>query len=481
MASESSARIQSLRKGYALKSRSRFVRSRHLPVIAIFFLFFVAFNRYFHFLIGEFLRHFSGANTTWFVERWQLDSDMLIRTRLQSNLDDGVFAHLFSLGNSGEYLSQVGFGGWILTLPVTLLHEVGLLAPADYTLPAPEIGFSGFFGLGILYSLIALLNSFVATWCTLKLAQLHSVAGAVIFATFLLQPWSLAINSSLYWMFGLKLLPGIFMFEMLQRQKQFMTKTWVCLFFLTFCTFLSGYEFSTLVVVTILTPCIFLLIRENRKISENIAFLVLPLTISIVAFVAAIFQHLAILSLKFGSFSQATEQLQTIVYKRTGAGAIEVDQIYAGSLESSPALVLQKYLTMPVFGDPVSLGPIQEFRVWHFLIIVTLVWAWRTCFSSDEVQFRMQLALGTAWLFGLIGPFGWFLLARPHSAGHVHIDFALWFFFTIPMGTVLLYGKIPRFTTKNRGLKDISTSVATITILISMMFVISQFLSSSNG
>jgi hypothetical protein len=406
---------------------------------------------------------------------------MLIRTRLQSNLDDGVFSYLFSLGNAGEYLSQVGLGGWILTLPVTLLHEVGLLAPADYTLPAPQMGFSGSFGLGILYSLIALLNSFVATWCTLKLVRLHSIASAVIFAAFLLQPWSLAINSSLYWMFGLKILPGVFVFEMLQRQKQFTNKTLFFLFLLTFCAFLSGYEFSTLVVASILTPCVFQLVRENSKIREKIAFLVLPLAISIIAFVAAIFQHLTILSLKFGSVPQAIEQLQTTVYKRTGAGAIDVDQIYASSLESSPSSVLQRYLSMPAFGDPVPLGLIQEFRVWHFLIIVTLAWVWRTIFSSDEAQFRKQLALGTAWLFGLIGPIGWFLLARPHSAGHVHIDFALWFFYTIPLGMALLYGKIPRFTMENRGLKDISISIVIVAIPILVMFVISQSLSGSSG
>jgi hypothetical protein len=449
---------------------------KKFSVVAIFLFFFVAFNRYSHFLIAEILRHFFGAGSTWFVERWQLDSDMLIRTRLQSNLDNGVFSFLFSLGDSGEYLSQVGLGGWVLTLPVTLLHQIGVLAPANYTLPAPQLGLSGFLGLGILYSLIAILNSFVATWCIIKVLRMHSVTGAILFSVFLLQPWSLAINSSLYWMFGLKLLPGLFAFEIIQRQRNFTIKSMFLLFLITLCAFLSGYEFSTLVVVGILAPSVFLIFQKSGKIKDKISLLVKPLVIAIISFVSALFLHFILLSLRFRSISQAIEQLQLTIYKRTGVGSVKVDQIYAGSLESTPNSVLQKYLSMPIFGNPVSLGPIQGFRVWHFLIIVTMVWTWRTVFSENESQFRIQLATGAAWLFGLIGPFGWFLLARPHSAGHTHIDFALWYFYTVPMGMVLLCGKVPKFRRENFGFKDVSTAIALISILISLMFAISQFL-----
>jgi hypothetical protein len=449
---------------------------RSAKCIPIFVLFFISFNRYTHFLIAEFIRKASDSNMQWFVERWQLDSDMLVRSRLQTNLDHGVFSYVFSLGTDGEYSSQVGLGGWILTLPVYLLHRIGILGSADYSLPAPQIGVSGFIGLGILYSMIAALNAGLATWCICQIRNRANRVHALIFAAMLLQPWSLAINSSLYWMIGLKLLPGIYVTHLVLNKKPNKLKQIIILFSLSILAFSSGYEFSTVVLISVVSPLVFFSITQMNGFKNTIAFNLKHIATVIFAFLFTLVLHTYIMFTKFGTFILAKEQMSGIVHKRTGLLNTKVDLIYKDSLEAGPIPVLVSYLKMPVAGDPISPKIANGFHVWHIIVLITISWIWKTIFTQNQNLSKVHLGLGAAWFVGLLGPIGWYLLARPHSAGHTHINFTLWFFFTLPFGASLLYGRYPKFQKKtNNGAQSVLILLSGFLLIVAML-LISQFL-----
>jgi hypothetical protein len=194
------------------------------------------------------------------------------------------------------------------------------------------------------------------------------------------------------------------------------------------------------------------------------------------AFFSALILHFLIFLSKFKSITDAISHLEEIIYKRTGAGSIKIDSIYASSLESSPADVLHNYINMPVLFDPVSPPLLSVFRIWHLLLLVVIGWIWRTVFSSTFMASRTELAIGASWAVSIMGPIGWFLLARPHSAGHTHIDFTLWYFYTIPMSFALCVRRIPRFRRTYYNLKPLIGFLIAIICVVGAMYGLSLYL-----
>jgi hypothetical protein len=404
----------------------------------LFGLLFLLFNRYTHYVLSTILKHLFGGNFHWFVERWQLDSDMSVRLRLNSSLNEGLFSHFLSLGEYGNYLSQVGLGGWLLTLPVYLLHRIGILSYSDYSLPAPEMGISGSIGLFLLYSFVACLNASIIYLTAKWIGKCFSTTAMMLFLFAAISPWSLAIQSSLFWLVGLKLLPGFVIGYLFSREKFNLSRIFIALFMSTLLSYLSGYEFATLIFIGPISVVLYISITKGWDSKENFRYFATTILTSLLAFFTSLILHFLQLTLILGGLSSAKSQFMQVISKRTGITKENFGELYHQSLSSDPLGVLNTYLSMPIFGAPYRFTFLSNFTVLGFICFVFIIWLMIPNMNMPNELSAQYRALGAAWLISLLGPLGWFLLARPHSFGHTHIDFVLWFLPTIPIGAIFL-------------------------------------------
>ena len=128
--------------------------------------------------------------------------------------------------------------------------------------------------------------------------------------------------------------------------------------------------------------------------------------------------------------------LRVVASKRTGATGIAVDDVYRQSLAAEPGQVLDIYLGMPVIGAPYWLPIAHFFTVGALLFVcgIVVLLDYQGGAGTQPSPAPKSRAMGASWFVALLGPLGWFLLARPHSFIHTHINPAIWFLPTIPMG-----------------------------------------------
>ena len=434
---------------------------------------FVAFHRYFHYLISYVGDRFLNLDVRWFVERWQLDSDMSIRLRLNSSLNDGLFSHLLSLGEHGSYFSQVGLGGWLLTVPVYGLHKFGILNLADYSLPAPSMGLSGSIGLFGLYTVTAVVNAVIVFAVVKWLKVSFSSTAALFFLIGIFQPWSLAVQSSLFWLIGIKLLPALAAALVICRFKDGVQFLGSVIFSTSLIAYLSGYEFATLIFIAPVAVITYVSISSGWDKRFSLILYSKSIVAGLASFFVALCIHFTQLYLKFGNTETAKSEFIRVISKRTGVTKEDFGVLYEQSLSSNPLDVLNTYLSMPVFGAPYKILILGNFNVLSFIILTLIVCLISPKLINNSAELRNYTALGAAWLVSLLAPIGWFLLARPHSFGHTHINFVLWFLPTIPLGFALLAMPFRIVLSQVRRSKEFLAMVGFVFIVIAVMTIFS--------
>ena len=407
-------------------------RSWLLQATLVFLLFFVAYNRGTYLVLRIVLRgerrvpsnlgDLASAGVP-LLESFQLDSDSLIAGRLFWNITQGVFADwpFLRTVDGNPYLSQVGLGGWLMTMPPTVIHSDGVV------------------GLAVMYCVAAALSALLATWSVMVVQRALGALPAVAVAVALLQPWIVAMAGSIYWLIGLKILPAALLSILLRRQKLPFWLTSSIVGLVTIVALASGYEFATIVFAMPLGVLTFLAVHQGWPLRRSMLRALAVAGSQIAAFAVTLGFHYLLLSRQFGGRSLASSALLEIVTKRTGASGAAVDDVYAASLQSSPMDVLNTYLAMPLVGAPLSIPLVGVVTTATFLVIGVVVLPLVRYLPVSHDRRRLVLALGLAWLVTLLGPVGWYLLARPHSYIHTHINFTLWFLPTIPLGVAYLY------------------------------------------
>jgi hypothetical protein len=418
---------------------------RRIDKFMIFgFVYFVSFFKFTQHYIGSiFFGKGNGQQSDWFVETFQLDSDMLVRERIDTNLNFGIFHHIFFLGNQGEYESQIGFGGFFLALPTSLLSKLNLLPQNSiYATPIDPVFSGNFLGITIAYALVAVLNGALAAYLTVRIWEKTNLLISLIVMGILLQPWSLAINGSLYWFMSLKFFPVITL--ILARRLNFSQfYTFFAAFLAFIISFASGYEFATVVVAAFIATDYVLNPERYTSYKKVISRFVFSLLLAASSLISTLTIHLLLLSMIGYSRQAAFDTLSQTVNKRTGVSSLGVQTEYLESLSIPPSWVLKTYLNMPILGAPYKLGLLSAFTVGFLVIIMFFV----SLFRFENVNRFLSIE---AWLICLTGPIGWYLLARPHSAGHTHINFAIWFFPTIPLGLAILVDRIQKFKSESK-------------------------------
>ena len=325
----------------------------------------------------------------------------------------------------------------MLSLPASLLDKLHLLPQnSDYAAPIDSAFSGNFLGIATTYAIVAFLNGVVAAYLTVQVWDKTNLWLALIVTGVMLQPWSLAINGSIYWFMSIKFLPAITLilvrkFTLSKHYSRF-------IIFLAFViAFASVYEFATVVVVDYIATDYVLNPNRYKSYKRVITSICFSLLFSIISLISTLTIHLMLLSMKGVSLNSAFDSLTQTINKRTGASKVAVPVEYLDSLSVSPIWVLKTYLDMPIFGAPYKLGLLNTFTVAFLVIAIFLLSLYK--FENVNRFFTVEV-----WLICLSGPIAWYLLARPHSAGHTHIDFALWYLPTLPLGFAIIVDRIQK-------------------------------------
>ena len=420
--------LETGRKRSAITSRVRLVSPKDwFGVSLLFLVFFLAFRWAPHLWVVQKTLGIPSWDT---FMRFQADSDALVVNRLMQNRVGGIWSQqgflMFSQHGDGAYLSQSGFGGWLLALFPTV------------------VGAQGAAGIAVMYSIVAAFNALLASLAVRAMARTLSIGAALVTTFALLQPGPIFLGRSIYWMIGLKVVPAAALILLFSWGKFTRGRSVLVTWLLSWLAFSSGYEFLTVVVAAQLAVVGYYAIQLRWQIGESLKSVATTLIGTGAGFVTAVAVHLAQLFLRLGDKTSALAALEETVSKRTGATGIVVDSVYLQSLAATPGQVLGIYLDMPVIGAPGTLP------ILHFFTVGVLLFVCGTLVVVDYQSAKAGLpslrwrAMGVSWFVALLGPLGWFLLARPHSFIHPHINFALWFLPTIPMGLALIYGPATR-------------------------------------
>ena len=134
----------------------------------------------------------------------------------------------------------------------------------------------------------------------------------------LLQPWSVAMAGSLYWMIGVKLLPSAMLLILLSSRRESVARIITVSFAFSSLAFLSGYEFLTVVAATqFAVVTYFAVLREARVRAAALSIVSVAFGLGS-AFMFAISIHVIQLYVRLGDLGLAVTTLETVITKRTG-------------------------------------------------------------------------------------------------------------------------------------------------------------------
>jgi len=404
-------------------------RLRDLPVstwawFALFFvLYYAAFRWYPH--VGL-LDRVVGGDLSFWLGTWALEPNSMVTGRLAENAVGGLFSDGMSLGLQGAYTRQFGLAGWVLTVPA---YATG--------------GFSAA-GVGVMVSLVSALSAVIASGSVLLIRRALGRGAAVLLGLALLLPWCVAIARSMYWTIGIKALPAVVLIWVMRSPRRSLVRVLVWSFALTVLAALSGYEYFTVVAATQAAVLAYFSVLERWPVRQTVVWLASLVGSVLAGFIAALGVHVVQLYLRAGDFSRI-EELQRSALSRTGVGGSAESAVSLGDATAvTPASVLDYYLGVPVLGVEKSLPLIQQFTVGALVLVTAVVIIIGLGRHSRSAALLREQALGVAWFVSLIGPLGWFLLARPHSVMHTFMNVSLWFLPTIPLALALLWPPIRR-------------------------------------
>lgn len=408
-----------------MRDRPVYTRVRDLPSatwvwFALLFIgYYVVFRWYPHVAV---LDRVAGTDLSFYLGTWALEPNSMVTGRLAQNAVGGLFSEGMSMGLQGAYTRQFGLAGWVLTVPASL-----------------TTGFSAA-GIGVMVSIVCGLSASLAAGAVLIIRRTLGRGSAIVLGATLLLPWSVAISRSMYWTIGIKLLPAVILIWLMRSPQRSVARLIVWSFVTTLIASLSGYEYFTVVAATQAAVVAYYSVTERWDIRATVRWFVGLVVAVLGGFVAALGLHVVQLYLRAGDTSRI-EELGRSALSRTGAGGAITDPA-AGVV--GPVSVLDTYLGVPVLGVQQSLPLIQQFTVGALILATALL----VIAGLGRVPRRRGIAieqgLGVAWFVSLLGPLGWFLLARPHSVMHTFMNVSLWFLPIIPLSFALIWPPVRR-------------------------------------
>jgi hypothetical protein len=396
------------------------------------------------------------AIDSWVTEMFT-DTDQQVKNRLSQNLEHGLFSAGGSLDFEGSYISQVGFGGWIMTLIPTLIRVDGKL------------------GMFLVFSQVAALNAAIYSFVADVVRRKFGLAVTLVLMFALIQPWFSALNGSPRFLIGLRLIPAIWLASRYWAGQFAAARTIAGVTGFSVLGFLCGYDYATVTTPLVLAVVVCIAVVNQWGTHELFARVWPPILGSLLALPIAIFIHLSQLSVRFGGPSAAWSEINYRLAKRSGLVNDTIDHpLLREALSSSPGKVLDWYLAVPVYLAPAKVWLVSRFSVATLIGICVFILLKSLSSQTETLRDRWIRGLTLAWFVSLLGPLGWFLLARPAAYIHTHTDGVIWFFPTIPLGTFLIAATLMGDGSLRRA-RDRSVQAVLILVVLAVfgMYVLS--------
>lgn len=373
---------------------------------------------------GVFNFNILGGSTSDFKNNWQKDSELLVSSGVIAQRNSDI-AGVYGLAspNGQPYVSQLGFPGYFARLWTGLFNSEILSS-------AQEANLWFFAGVIALLTMLLYLKTSKLFWVTF----LISIS---------LSPWIIAASNNAYWVIWTWFLPPIFSLLWTTEKQSPKRSLWFIFLVLSFVIrFCSGYEFVTsLILASSIIP--FVILRMNNssvKTIRNASILSFRIFLGgIFSFFLVLLVHGSVRGKGNIAFGIA-DIFQKDVLRRTYGDANQIHTSDSWSLNSNVVDVVNQYF----FGWTTNLlqinipGPLGVSIPGSYIFILVAgafsVVLYR--FIKQDQLWKKDLSL---LLFCLAIPISWFVLAKSHSAVHVHINFVLWYVFTLGILLFVLF------------------------------------------
>jgi hypothetical protein len=294
----------------------------------------------------------------------------------------------------------------------------------------------------------------------------------------LLQPWVLAIASTPNLVVALRVLPALWVFHWLRRGKGSKLRLALPTIALSVLGYASGYDWATTVPAMAAAVCVYWAINNGWTYRRFISVAGTVIASTVGALMLTIGLHFVQLWSRFGSRTAAWSTITYPLSKRAGAGLQSViDPLLLEAQKASPDLVLKWYLGMPALFPPAAIPGLRFFSVGSVIVVVLTILCMDLRTKTLDSVVLQRIALGCGFLVSLLGPLGWFLLFRPSVYIHTHLDGAIWYLPTIPLGLSLIMMRFGTLQPAHKRLRRVTNvSIAGAVISLILLYMISSSL-----
>lgn len=294
----------------------------------------------------------------------------------------------------GEYTSQYGLQGHVFGVLYRVLHTT-----SRQVLEAFNSILNGF--------LFALL----VAWAKQHYGRHEAIVLAISVAA---STWLIAVSRNLYWVSWTWFLPMLVNGALLLRNTSTQQR-WPLVYLATGVTIwiksLCGYEYITTIVVMACIPLLMYCIERSEPLVLLLRRLALAGMTSVFGFGVALLMHA---SARAPNLLDGLRLIQSDAIRRTSG------------LSGDPSVALSRkdILVRYVFEWDKPATAFLNIPMWVILLFAALSAA--ALFLRRKID-RKGCALATAYLFSLLGPLSWFVLAKQHSINHTHLNYMLWY------------------------------------------------------
>jgi hypothetical protein len=410
--------------------------------------------------LGNFRTASERAVIDWLSMNLVWEDNEHVFNRLIQNQTQGILSAGISLNLEGSYQSQIGLGSWLLTLPATFL------------------GLTGTSARFLTYSLVAVLNASIATTIVSRARRTLSIGATTVVVLLMLQPMILSFAASPFLVIGLRFLPSLWIIRQLSENRLGFRQQVPVHLLLVVLAFSSGYGWVSIVPAMSLAAVGYFAVRNSWSWRQSIRLAGFSLISTVGGLVFTLLIHLVQLGIRYQDLSEGWRRITYALTKRTGSGGgVVADSLLLEALAASPRLVLDWYLSMPAILAPARVPVIGNLTVGILIGVCIFIVLHDLLVCSESNTLRNRQALGIAWVVSLLGPMGWILLFRPTVYIHTHIDGAVWYFPTIPLGALLVWQKFSGAVRRPTGRTTIYVCVLTaIALVIGALYFVSWVL-----
>ena len=387
-------------------------------------------------------------NNTWravdpdYYKEWQIQYDRLVIARLARNHQMGFFSDgglmglgdatkwnylssthkhqydvYFNGGNFQSYLvyqSNPGFQGFIYGIIDKFLNiprEQKVQVFRGITATASALTFGLIFAFittefGLLAGVFTLTFSAVSIWLVLP-------AGTIF--------WNL-------WALFLPFLAGTYLLaDSAKTGRYHAIKIYTILFLaIVIKILLSGFDIMTTVLVMSTVPIVYYGIQGNWGWKTFIErFFKISLVLSV-----GTAMGLLIMSFQIASAEGSPSNVFSYIESRFGHHfAGNSDYYLSGNVEATKIGIFEvvgKYLVMPAINLRLP-GPDGQILYWHLIVLFAAVTGLYFLLHKRDDGFpRKAIALIISTWFSILAPLSWYILFRPHSIIHTHVNTMGW-------------------------------------------------------